>query len=177
MPEGNCKKYIKVVIGIYIVFSMISPVITKVTGSNLKVSNILNLNEYMQASSGNYEDISGSQEKQIKSIYETTLKNDLKEKVEAKGYKVTYISLQIEDNKEYTLKQINISLEKSNKENKNEESNVNVVNEIKIQIGNNEEEMQNKKESAKSISSKEQKELKEYLSNIYQIEKENIIIN
>lgn len=36
LPEGNCKKYVKVVIGVYILFSIVSPVITKVLEVNLE---------------------------------------------------------------------------------------------------------------------------------------------
>ena len=48
LPEGNCKKYIKVVIGIYVLFTIVSPVITKLSGKEIKVSEILDLNEYIQ---------------------------------------------------------------------------------------------------------------------------------
>ena len=93
LPEGNCKKYIKVVIGVYILFSIISPVITKFTGSNLKLTNIFDLNEYMQASSSEHQNLEESQEEQIRSIYESNLKNDIKEKLKSKGYETTSISL------------------------------------------------------------------------------------
>ena len=46
LPEGNCKKYIKVVIGIYIVFTIVSPVITKFTGESISVSEALELDMY-----------------------------------------------------------------------------------------------------------------------------------
>ena len=99
LPEGNCKKYIKVVIGIYILFSIISPVITKFTGSNFNLTNIFDLNEYMQASSNGIEqNLNGSQEKQIRNIYETNLKKDIKEKLKTKGYEVNKILLDIENN-------------------------------------------------------------------------------
>ena len=48
LPEGNCKKYVKVVIGIYILFSIISPVISKMTGKTLQVSDILELDKYIE---------------------------------------------------------------------------------------------------------------------------------
>ena len=37
LPEGNSKKYIKVVIGVYILFSIVSPVISKVTGNSFNL--------------------------------------------------------------------------------------------------------------------------------------------
>lgn len=34
LPEGNNKKYIKTVIGLYILFTIISPIISKISGGN-----------------------------------------------------------------------------------------------------------------------------------------------
>ena len=48
LPEGNSKKYIKVVIGIYVLFSIVSPVITKFTGKEIEVSDVLDLSQYVQ---------------------------------------------------------------------------------------------------------------------------------
>ena len=175
LPEGNCKKYVKVVIGIYILYSMVSPVITKVTKNDLKVSNIFDLNEYIEASKSNtYENLEQSQENQIKNIYESNLKNDMTEKLEAKGYEVININLNIESSSEYTLKNIELMLEEKDKSNV-ETNTVEMVNEINIQIGNNE--TQKNEKTTYKISEKEKKELKSYLSSIYNIEEKNISIN
>ena len=48
LPDGNCKKYVKVVIGVYILFSIVSPVITKVTGNEFRVSDIYDIKKYLQ---------------------------------------------------------------------------------------------------------------------------------
>ena len=37
VPEGKNKKYIKIVMGVYITFTIISPIITKVTGNNFEL--------------------------------------------------------------------------------------------------------------------------------------------
>ena len=41
LPEGNSKKYIKIVLGIYVVFSIIAPVIGNITGGRFEVSSIV----------------------------------------------------------------------------------------------------------------------------------------
>ena len=54
------------------------------------------------------------------------------------------------------------------------------VNEININIGNKEsanETKSSEKQKSETLSSKEQNELKEYLSGVYEIEKQNININ
>ena len=48
LPSGNSKKYIKVVIGIYVLFTIVSPVITKFTGETIEVSDILDLDKYVE---------------------------------------------------------------------------------------------------------------------------------
>ena len=177
LPEGNCKKYIKVVIGVYVLFSIISPVINKVTGNNFSVTNIFDLNEYMQASSSDAkQNLNESQEQQIKSIYETNLKNDIKEKLKSKGYEATNILLDIENNSQYTLKSINITLKKAKETNTNT---VQAINEIEIQVGNNEQnnQTQSDNKNSENISSKEKNELKQYLSGVYEIDAKKISIN
>ena len=50
LPDGNCKKYVKVVIGVYILFSIISPVITKITGNEFRDSDIFDIDTYIETS-------------------------------------------------------------------------------------------------------------------------------
>ena len=88
LPDGNCKKYIKVVIGIYIVFTIVSPVITKFTGKTISVSEALELDKYIQdaqesASKGN--SINNDNQNNIMNIYVSKLKDDIEAKLETKG--------------------------------------------------------------------------------------------
>ncbi len=200
LPEGNSKKYIKVVIGVYILFSIVSPVISKVTGNSFQVSDIFNIDEYIEASSSNtYQNLEQSQEQQIKEIYISSLKSDMKEKIEGKGYIVEDIILEVQDNEEYTINKITLDLKKqknnSNREDKlnnsinennvksAEASTVNSIqeiNKINITIGNKENTDETKSEEKtkkETLSNKEQNELKEYLRGVYEIEKQNININ
>ena len=172
LPEGNCKKYVKVVIGVYILFSIISPVITKVTGSEFRVSDIYDINSYIEASTKSTQDYAEiNKENQIKQIYETNLKKDMKQKIEEKGYKVKSIFLELANDEQYTLKKINISL--SLKEQNTEENDVKIVNEIQISVADNNE---NQTDDVK-ISYKEQENLKTYLSSVHNLDKKDININ
>lgn len=171
LPDGNCKKYVKVVIGVYILFSIVSPVITKVTGNEFRVSDIYDINTYIEVSAkSSQENIENSQQNQIKQVYITNLKNDMKQKIQEKGYSVKSLTLEISNDEQYTLKKIFAQVSKK----KNEENNeVKGVNEINITISNTTE---NKEEDI-SISTKEQDDLKAYLSGIYNLEEKNININ
>ena len=171
LPDGNCKKYVKVVIGVYILFSIVSPVITKVTGNEFRVSDIYDINTYIEVSAkSSQENIENSQQNQIKQVYITNLKNDMKQKIQEKGYSVKSLTLEISNDEQYTLKKIFAQVSKR----KNEENNeVKGVNEINITISNTTENI----EENISISTKEQNDLKAYLSGIYNLEEKNININ
>lgn len=171
LPDGNCKKYVKVVIGVYILFSIVSPVITKVTGNEFRVSDIYDINTYIEVSAkSSQENIENSQQNQIKQVYITNLKNDMKQKIQEKGYSVKSLTLEISNDEQYTLKKIFAQVSKR----KNEENNeVKGVNEINITVGNTTE----SQEEDISISTKEQNDLKAYLSGIYNLEEKNININ
>jgi stage III sporulation protein AF len=170
LPDGNCKKYVKVVIGVYILFSIVSPVITKVTGNEFRVSDIYDINTYIEVSAkSSQENIENSQQNQIKQVYITNLKNDMKQKIQEKGYSVKSLTLEISNDEQYTLKKIFAQVSKR----KNEENNeVKGVNEINITISNTTENI----EEDISISTKEQNDLKAYLSGIYNLEEKNINI-
>mgnify|MGYP000313368430 FL=1 len=170
LPDGNCKKYVKVVIGVYILFSIVSPVITKVTGNEFRVSDIYDINTYIEASTkSSQENIENSKQNQIKQVYITNLKNDMKQKIQEKGYSVKSLTLEISNDEQYTLKKIFAQVSKR----KNEENNeVKGVNEINITISNTTENI----EGDISISTKEQNDLKAYLSGIYNLEEKNINI-
>ena len=171
LPDGNCKKYVKVVIGVYILFSIVSPVITKVTGNEFRVSDIYDINTYIEVSAkSSQENIENSQQNQIKQVYITNLKNDMKQKIQEKGYSVKSLTLEISNDEQYTLKKIFAQVSKR----KNEENNgVKGANEINITISNTTENI----EEDISISTKEQNDLKAYLSGIYNLEEKNININ
>ncbi|MGN1270226.1 MAG: stage III sporulation protein AF [Clostridia bacterium] len=180
LPEGNCKKYIKVVIGVYILFSIISPVITKITGNEFRVSDIFDLEKYIEVSSQNTQtNVKNNQQNQIKQIYISNLKKDIKQKIEQKGYEINNINIEVENNNEYTLKNITLQVYKKEEkeENNTVEDQINAVDKIEIQIANNINNTTNNNKEHTSISSKEKKDLKEYLSNMYSLKEENININ
>lgn len=171
LPDGNCKKYVKVVIGVYILFSIVSPVITKVTGNEFRVSDIYDINTYIEVSAkSSQENIENNQQNQIKQVYITNLKNDMKQKIQEKGYSVKSLTLEISNDEQYTLKKIFAQVSKKKDE---ETKEVKGVNEINVTISNTTENI----EEDISISTKEQNDLKAYLSGIYNLEEKNININ
>lgn len=172
VPEGSSKKYIKVVIGVYILFNIVAPVINKVSNNSLDLSELIDLEAYSkEIEMGNKitQNINEDNTYNIKELYETNLKKDIKSKIEDKGYKVNSIDIEIEN--EYTIKRINLKLSKE-EENEETTSNIEPIEEVNIQVTKKE-----KVEKEESIPQKEKKELKEYLSTTYSVNTENININ
>ena len=187
LPEGNSKKYIKVVIGIYVLFTIVSPVITKLSGKEIKVSEILDLNEYIQeveASSKMQESVENENTGNITNIYVNGIKEDMKAKIEAKGYVVNNIELRIGNYDTYEIAEVKLdivtnknSYQENDTNKTNEVEQVQQVEKVEVDILNNEieEEKQEKQESKLSITQKQ--EIKEYLSSTYGISMNNISIN
>ncbi len=193
LPEGNCKKYIKVVIGIYVLFTIVSPVITKFFGKEIKVSEILDLNEYIQeveASSKMQESVENENAGNITSIYVNGIKEDMKAKIEAKGYVVNNIELRIGNYDTYEIAEVKLdivtnknSYQENDSNKTNEVEQVQQVEKVKVDILNNEieEEKQEEQESSRNQENKlnitQKQEIKEYLSSTYGISMNNISIN
>ena len=148
LPEGNSKKYIKVVIGIYVLFTIISPIITKFTGREIEVSDILDLSQYVEEMEENTKIqniIQSDNENNIKSIYLDGIKSDMKEKLKSKGYNVNGMDVNISNDNNYKILSITLNVTKLEK-NKDEEDIitqneielVESVNKVEVSIGKKE---------------------------------------
>lgn len=182
LPEGSSKKYIKVVIGIYILFVIVTPVINNFSNKSLDVSSIVDFEskeEYKQVSSSNLEE---KNILNIRSMYEMNLKSDIKTKLQNKGYIVENVSVDISDDEKYTINKIDIKISGKQEERieikKKEKEVITIVDNIekvKIDLSKNEE--KNEKENEYKISEKETATLKEYLSSNYDVQIKNIQIS
>lgn len=170
LPEGNNKKYIKTVIGLYILFTIISPIISKISGENAtidvsKYENYFNV-ESTTTASANVID------KNLDNTYTSSIKADIKNRMKQKGYKVNSLDANIELKNEEsygTINSLKISLER---EENNNNSNIQAVNKIEIKISNNTNEVKQN-----NLTSMEKQEIKNYLSETYSIKKENIEVD
>lgn len=176
LPSGSSKKYIKVVTGVYILFTIISPVITKFTGKTLAVSDILELDSYVneiKQKEVSQNLLAKNNSSSIKDIYTANLKSDIKNKLKQKGYNANNIVLTVGDDENYTLNKIELDIKKI-KEDKQEVNEIEAVNKINITISNSVVEKNNNKSS---ISDKEKEKIKQYLSSVYEIDEKDILIN
>lgn len=184
LPNNSNGKYVKVVIGMFVLFTIISPVINRFKGNNKTDVDADNLikdyqNQTLETSSRN---TSLNNEDAIKRMYEENLKIDIKSKVNQKGYTIGEIKLEILDNGEYTLNKIEFKVNAKNGQNSNGQGNnanntttiVENVENIKVSLGGSRKD--EKKEEKSILSESEKRKLREYLSGVYEVKENNIVV-
>lgn len=177
LPNGNNAKYIKVVTGIFVLFTIISPIINKFTN----VSTFENIDSYIDDTADNSIAVNANinNDDAIKNMYEENLKIDIKTKISQKGYTVGNIDLEILNNEEYTLNKITLKISARNENNiTNKNSNATTIVEnienVRISIGGNKED---KEKEPSIITESEKRKLVEYLSSVYEVNENNIVIS
>lgn len=171
LPNSSSKKYVKVVIGMYILFTIVSPIIKKVGGKDINL-NTINIEKYEQQIAKSDNTISRKFEdnntRSIKGIYVSNLKADISAKLKEKGYEIDTSDIQIKDDENYTIEKITLKLIKT--EQKQEKNNEIVIN--TVEIGNT-----ISQKDSKTLSDDDKQEVKDYISETYDIDKKNINIS
>ena len=167
LPNNSNKKYARTVIGIYILFTILSPIITKISSNDINIigtiDSVISSTEYEEISENSGLDTTEN----IKQIYKNNIEQDIISKLKQKGYDsvITAISINFIDGEDYgKINQINIKINEKI-ENENE---IKVVENVNIDLSSNSEE--------NIISKQEQEKLKNFISSEYNINTANIII-
>lgn len=155
LPEGKNKKYVKVVIGIYVLFCVISPVVGSTFNLNeADIEKYLFLNE-----STNSEANITNNDESVDRIFKENLKEQIKMDLQKFGYDSSNIKIVTDAN--YNIVSINISnITEYKKENK-------MINTIEINI---------KDKPAKGIPASDKEKIIEHFKTTYKIEESNIKI-
>lgn len=171
LPDNKNKKYISTVIGIYILFTIISPIISKVTGQSINLKDFTNKDTSLSTSSTMNNIALLENSSNVEDVYIKTLKSDITDKLKSKGYSTDYIDLKISTSSKDNYGEIEgIYLKLSLLE---EKANVNKVEEIKINISENKSE----NTTANNISEEDLNSAKEFLMDTYGISKDKIHIS
>lgn len=175
LPNSTSKKYIKIIIGIFIVYTVISPVIGSFKGEDL--NNYIKVENYIQSSSNALQtnEVSDNAQSSIKKIYSQNLQNDLKTKLKEKGYISNNINISISNDDKYNIERIDIKVdEKVTNPNQDEKQVKTIVDNIKaIKIKVKKDDSQNNA----IITENDKNEIKEYIKQIYQIDLNNINVS
>lgn len=175
IPDNNSKKYIKIIIGIFIVYTIISPIIEKLLGQD--INEYIEVDNYIQASSSNVEenkDFQAKANESIKKIYVQNLQNDIKTKLKSKGYIAESININISNDDSYNIEKIEVKINEKVAVNENEKQTKTIVDTIRyIQV-----KIDNKNEENKSVIDENDKNtIKQLLKDNYDISENKITIS
>ena len=174
LPEGKNKKYVKTVIGIYILFTIIYPLINKLTKTNINIL-IENTTKQMSTYQEN-NSLKIDTDKYIESTYKKKIEEDIRKRANEKNLNITSLNVYIEtedENRYGMLNSLVIKVEKNETSKKN--NNVNQIKEVNISKDVQSNEIIENKD--KTVTEKEINEFKEYINATYYLEKEKIHIN
>ena len=101
IQEGNNKKYVKVVVGIYIIFVTINPIL-KLIDYDFNFEDFFNLKT---------EEVSINLDSDIKDVYILGIEETIKKEIEELGYNVNFVNVQV-DKKYENIESIQISVTK-----------------------------------------------------------------
>lgn len=103
LPEGNNKKYVKVVIGIYILFVVLNPII-QILNYDINFDSLFNFKSMST---------SATIDNNIKNVYIKGMEETLKEEIEKLGFNVLNIKIIVDDNYE-NIEKIEVIIGKNN---------------------------------------------------------------
>lgn len=189
LPNGNNKKYVKMMLGVYVVFSIISPIINKITNNQFELTSIINIDKYkkefetMEANSKS-STIEETNYKNINSLYISSLEKDMKSKLKDKGYRLEKVQIDIENDGTYQIKKLKMKIVLEKNETKENNMNISIINEIKIdniEIGrDNDSKIQQinseEDDDSKSINYIEKRDIIKFISDTYGVNENKITI-
>lgn len=171
LPDNKIKKYVKTVIGIYIIFCIISPFINKKEFATIfenaeRELGKIQIDNQVSAELKNTDD-------GVEALYIKEFEKDITNKIEELGYEVKKINVDIEINASKENAGINaIYITIGNKKNSNN-GNIQIENIEKVEISINGSNLGKDKDEPETEDSKK---VKKYLSDYYEISEEKIKI-
>lgn len=160
IPKGNLKKYIKIVLGLYVVFSIISPFVNSNAlydiKEDFKIKNEITENQIATNQK--------SMDNRLQVLYVDGLKKDITKKIEENGYKVQSINVDANlnaDGVDPGIHKIYLSLTKK-------QIGIEDVNKVEINVNN--------KKTEKGEENEDIKKIKNILAQTYEISEEIISI-
>ena len=180
LPNNKTKKYVKMIMGLYVLFSIIAPFI-----NNKDKINLSKFDSYIETS----EDVvqtdiqvdQSSMDKRLNEIYEQELQKDIKRKVENKGYEIESCKIDAHLSQEDTgIEKITIKIAKKiDEENKEQTIEDKMVSEIqkiqKVEVKVSESEEDNQEES--KITKTDIKIIKDFLKQEYGVSEQCLKIS
>ena len=176
LPNNKTKKYIRMVMGVFILFNIISPFIN---ANDLKNLNEIDASKYVNENNKNYVE-QKSMDERLEELYIEEIEKDIIKKVEKKGYKVSMckVDAKITKNEEETgITKIKLKVEKTGEV--KQEENSSIENQIVTQVQKikkvNTKKIEEDKET--SLEKSDIQNLKQFLIEEYEVNEKCLEIN
>ncbi len=181
LPNNNTKKYIRIVLGVFVIFNIIAPLI-----KNKEIFNLdnIDLEQYQTVEKGAVNQTSMNE--RIKVLYAEELEKDITKKVKEKGYSVEKckVNVQISDNEEDTkINKIKLVIKKDKEKIQEKENTENkIITEIQkikkvdTQVQTNKTD-ENKETVSEKIDKAEIQNIKKFLIEEYGVNEKCLEIN
>lgn len=172
LPNNTSKKYIKIVVGVFVVYNIIYPIISTFTTENIEQS--LDVNEIIQASSSSvsgYNNINQSTESSIKKIYVQNLEKNLATSLKNKGYDVGNLTIKVSNDDSYNIEKIDLQVNgkiQNNQEEKEVYSIVDTIKYVNINISNENQ------PNNEMLNESDKDTIKKHIEEIYEVSSDKI---
>lgn len=180
LPNNKTKKYVKMIMGLYVLFSIIAPFINNQDKINLsKFSTYIGTSKEIVQTDAEVDQ--SSMDKRLNEIYEQELQKDIKRKIENKGYEIESCKIDAHISQEDTgIEKITIKIAKKiGEEDKGESIEDKMVSEIqkiqKIEVKVSESKEDNQEES--KITKTDVKIIKDFLKQEYGVSEQCLKIS
>ena len=117
LPNNKTKKYVKVVMGLYILFNIMSPFVKK--DFSFELENVIENSKSKTVSTEVVNQT--SMDTRLKQICKEELEKDITKKVEKQGYVVENCKVDVKIEEDTNIKKITLNVKKSNEEIQKEE--------------------------------------------------------
>ncbi len=184
LPNNKTKKYIRMVMGVYIVFNIISPFVKSKEIFNV---NDIDINAYKSTETSSEVDQTSMNDR-IEKLYKQELEKDIKNKINEKGYEVDKceVNVKIAENEEQIqITKIKLSIKKSEEANTQNQKDKSIENKFvteiqkinPININSKNENSKEKSKSKSTVSNSEIQNIKKFLIEEYGVNEKCLEIN
>ena len=180
LPNNKTKKYIRMVMGVYILFTIISPFI--INKQTIDVSNF-EIEKYNNYVSTSEKTTQTSMDKRIEELYIDKLEKDISKKVKEQGYDILNCEVEAklndsEENSEISKIKLQVKKNESNKVNDKLTLENKVVEEIqKIRPINTNIVEREKSNKSEKITNEDKQKIKKFLMEEYGVKEKCLEIN
>lgn len=198
LPYGNIKKYVKIIIGLYLMFNIISPIVENIKGLKVnnemfyenygdnKIAEKMNINIENKTSEiqNTYKEYSNELEKtkdtNIRTIYRENIEQDIKNKISNYEYEAKEVNVKIAEDETYKIEKIEakvVYVDENMENEENEKVDINNIQEITIDINKDKNIKEKENENnIRELTDQEKDVLSMYLAKDYNISKKSIVI-